>query len=191
MRGNGENSYFFGNFWISIPFLWASRLRLVSSHPNLKKMVTFYYHRFGFFFLAFSKSAWSMRWKLLITLVYRSQEAKNVYEWRGAGKYIFVVCGSGSGIRCLFYPWIRDPGWVKNQDPNPGSGSGINNPDHISESLKNIFWVKILKSLMRIRDGKNSDPGSGMNIPDPQHCVFGSISPWLCLHSAPALPWTL
>jgi hypothetical protein len=23
-----------------------------------------------------------------------------------------------------------------------------------------------------IRDGKKSDPGSGINIPDPQHCVF-------------------
>jgi hypothetical protein len=25
------------------------------------------------------------------------------------------------------------------------SGSGMNNPDHISENLKNNFWVKILK----------------------------------------------
>ncbi len=25
------------------------------------------------------------------------------------------------------------------------SGSGMNNPDHISESLETIFWVKILK----------------------------------------------
>jgi hypothetical protein len=33
---------------------------------------------------------------------------------------------------------IRDPGWVKNQDPNPRSGSGTNNPDHISESLETI-----------------------------------------------------
>jgi hypothetical protein len=37
------------------------------------------------------------------------------------------------------------------------SGSGMNNPDHISESLKTIIWVKILNSLMR-----NRDPGSGM-----------------------------
>jgi hypothetical protein len=22
-------------------------------------------------------------------------------------------CGSGSGIRCLFDPWVRDPGWIK------------------------------------------------------------------------------
>ncbi len=25
----------------------------------------------------------------------------------------------GSGIRCLFDPWIRDPGWVRSQDPDP------------------------------------------------------------------------
>jgi hypothetical protein len=28
--------------------------------------------------------------------------------------------GSGSGIRCLFDPWIRDPGWIKSWDPDPG-----------------------------------------------------------------------
>ncbi len=46
--------------------------------------------------------------------------------------------------------WPRDPGWVKNH-----------NPDHISESLESIFWVKMLKFVSRIRDGKNSDQGSG------------------------------
>ncbi len=40
------------------------------------------------------------------------------------GSGAFLAPGSG----------IRYPGCVKNQDP--GSGSGINNPDHISESLK-------------------------------------------------------
>jgi hypothetical protein len=29
-------------------------------------------------------------------------------------------CGSGSGIRYLFDPWFRDPGWVKSRDPDPG-----------------------------------------------------------------------
>jgi|688.fasta_scaffold1326349_1 hypothetical protein len=31
-------------------------------------------------------------------------------------------CGSGLGygIRCLFDPWIRDPGWIKKQDTDPG-----------------------------------------------------------------------
>jgi hypothetical protein len=53
-------------------------------------------------------------------------------------------------------------------DPDPGSGSflipgsgmgkksksvsGMNIPDQISESLETIFWVKILNSLMRIRE---------------------------------------
>jgi hypothetical protein len=71
-------------------------------------------------------------------------------------------CGSGSGIPCLFGPWIRNPGWIKSQDPE--LGSGMNNPDHISESLQTIFWIKILKFFdvdsgcgkekIRIRDPK-------------------------------------
>ncbi len=78
-----------------------------------------------------------------------------------------------------------DPGWVKNQDPGSGSGSGTNIPDHISENSEIIFWVKILTFLYAdvdpdpgiffdagIRDGKNSDSGSGENIPDPQHCIL-------------------
>jgi hypothetical protein len=36
-----------------------------------------------------------------------------------------------------------------------GSGSGMNNPDHISESLETIFRVKILLFF-------GADPGSGM-----------------------------
>jgi hypothetical protein len=44
-----------------------------------------------------------------------------------------------------------------------GSRSGMKNPDHNSESLETIFWVKILKFF-------DADPGSGINIPDPQHC---------------------
>ncbi len=58
-------------------------------------------------------------------------------------------CGSGSVIRCLFDSWIRAPGWVKSQDPDPG---------YISESLETIFFrLKYLNSLMRIRD---KHPGS-------------------------------
>jgi hypothetical protein len=71
----------------------------------------------------------------------------------------------GSGIWCLFDPWIRDPGWVKK------SGSGMNNSDHISESLETIFWVTILKFLdvdgwKKIRSGmekiliRDKHPGS-------------------------------
>jgi hypothetical protein len=71
-------------------------------------------------------------------------------------------CGSGSGIRCLLTP---GSGISKKL----GSGSGMNNPDHISESLETIFWVKVLKFFdadpgsgtekIRIQDRKNSDPG--------------------------------
>jgi hypothetical protein len=39
------------------------------------------------------------------------------------------------------------------------SGSGMNNPDPISESLKPFFWFKYLNPVMRIQDGKKSDPG--------------------------------
>jgi hypothetical protein len=53
-------------------------------------------------------------------------------------------------------------------------------PDHISESLETIFWVKkILKFfdayldpesfLTQNPEWKNSDPGSRINILDPQH----------------------
>ncbi len=56
-------------------------------------------------------------------------------------------CGFGSGIRCLFDPWTRDPGSgmgnkIKNQDTDLGSGSGMNILDYISESVETIFWVK-------------------------------------------------
>jgi hypothetical protein len=73
----------------------------------------------------------------------------------------------------VFYPWIRDPGWKK-------SGSGINIADHFFKSLVITFGLKILKFVVDPDPGsvaffnrdprrKNSDPGSGINIPDPQH----------------------
>ncbi len=51
-------------------------------------------------------------------------------------------CGSGSGIRCLIDPWIRDPEYFFS-----GSRS------HIFESFLTIIWVKssiILKKLVQI-----------------------------------------
>ncbi len=67
---------------------------------------------------------------------------------------------------------------VKNQEPDPGSRMNI--PNHISESLENIFGFKILTFFDADPDPseiKNLfDPGSGMekfgsgiNILDPQH----------------------
>jgi hypothetical protein len=89
------------------------------------------------------------------------------------------VADPGSGIGCLFDPWIRDPGWkkvsIRIRDEQPGS--------YFLELRNQFFWffgVKIHKffdddpgsgmETVRIRDGKKSHPGSGINIPDPQHC---------------------
>jgi hypothetical protein len=53
------------------------------------------------------------------------------------------------------------------------SGSGMNTPDHISESLETTFWVKILKFFVADAEpgsGNLFDPGSGMEkirIGDP------------------------
>jgi hypothetical protein len=49
-------------------------------------------------------------------------------------------CGSGSGIRCFFYPWIQDPGWEKYPEPR----SGLNILDHFSESFETVFGLQIL-----------------------------------------------
>jgi hypothetical protein len=61
-----------------------------------------------------------------------------------------------------------------------GSGSGMNNPDHISECLETIFLVKILKFFeadpgsgmekIRIRDPVWKKYRSGINIQDPLRC---------------------
>jgi hypothetical protein len=108
-----------------------------------------------------------------------------------AGSNVFFstnqCCGSGSGIGCLFDLCIRDPGWEKVSEKS-ASGSGIwdEQPGSYFLDLRNHFLLflgfKYLNSLMRIRDlgwrqfgsgirdGKKSDPGSGINIPDPPHC---------------------
>jgi hypothetical protein len=54
-----------------------------------------------------------------------------------------------------------DPGWVKNEDLDPGSGSGMNIPDHISESSESIFWVKIQNLF-----DADADPGIFLTL-DP------------------------
>jgi hypothetical protein len=84
----------------------------------------------------------------------------------------------GSRIGCLFDPWIRDPGSGMGESQHPDLGSGINNPDHIFESLETILLLflglKYLNSLMRIRDpgsrirdGKKLDPRSGIRDKHP------------------------
>ncbi len=48
---------------------------------------------------------------------------------------------------------VADPG--SGMGKKSGSGSGMNKPDHIFESLETIFWIKIFKFF-------DADPGSGM-----------------------------
>jgi hypothetical protein len=67
-----------------------------------------------------------------------------------------VTNGSGSGSRSatlgggiiiddrVFQTVLRDPDPGSGTFLTPGSGSGMNNPDHISESLETIFGLKIL-----------------------------------------------
>jgi hypothetical protein len=64
-------------------------------------------------------------------------------------------------------PSVADPG--SDAFVTPGSESGMNNPDHISESLETIFGLKYLNSLMRIRDPGWKKFGSGIKIPDLKH----------------------
>jgi hypothetical protein len=71
-------------------------------------------------------------------------------------------------IRCLFDPWIRDVYKIRIRDEQPGS--------YFRELRNHFLGLKYSNSLIRIRDGKNSDTGSGgkkfgsgINIPDPQH----------------------
>jgi hypothetical protein len=53
-------------------------------------------------------------------------------------------------------------------DKKSRSGSKMNIPDHISESLETIFWVKkTYNSLMWMRIRILLDPGSGMENSDP------------------------
>jgi hypothetical protein len=91
-----------------------------------------------------SSQTWRRRSTAQVILTLRSQLKTGRHFCR-------QCCEAGSGIRCLFDPWILDPGWVKN-------------PDHISESLETIFWVKILKFF-------DADPGSG--------CLQNWSSPFL------------
>jgi hypothetical protein len=42
-----------------------------------------------------------------------------------------------------------------------GSGSGMNNQDHISENLKQFFGSKIKLKILKFYD---ADPGSGTGI---------------------------
>jgi hypothetical protein len=53
---------------------------------------------------------------------------------------------------------------IRVRDEQPGS--------YFREGLEKFFGLKYLNSMMRIRDGKNSDPGSVINISYPNHCYI-------------------
>ncbi len=55
------------------------------------------------------------------------------------------------------------------------SGSGMNIQDNFSEGLETVFRVKNTSIFDAVADPGFEiflimDPGSGKNIPDPQHC---------------------
>jgi hypothetical protein len=55
------------------------------------------------------------------------------------------------------------------------SGSGMNNPDHFSESLETIFWVKILKFFDADPGRKKTrirDPGKTTLIRNTEYFYF-------------------
>ncbi len=62
---------------------------------------------------------------------------------------MFAQC-CGSGIRCIFDPWIRDPWWVKYQDPDPEWTSRI-------IFTKQFFQLKMLTF-------SDADPGPGSEV---------------------------
>ncbi len=101
----------------------------------------------------------------------------------------------GSGIRDWVPFWPLDPGSGIRDWRKSASGSGIRDeqPGSYFLELRNhfllFFWLKYLNSLMRIRDpgwrqfgseirdGKMSDPGSGIRDkhPGPPHCKSANL----------------
>jgi hypothetical protein len=62
------------------------------------------------------------------------------YECAGsflANRPCILLNGSVTGSDAFFDLRTREPGWVKNQDLDPGSGMNI--PDHFSERFKTIL----------------------------------------------------
>ncbi len=93
-------------------------------------------------------------------------------RWGDFFHYLIQCCVSGSGIQCLFDPWIRDPRWVKIR---------IRIPDEQPVSYFQFFGLKYLKYLMRIRDLGWKKFVSGMEKirfrdPDPQHWFYTSLA---------------
>jgi hypothetical protein len=83
----------------------------------------------------------------------------------GSGAFL----NPGSGIRCLFDPWIRDPGWVKIR-----SRIRMSIPDHISESLETFFWG-LNTSILWCGSGMEKIRIRDVRIRD-KHPVYGTLT---------------
>jgi hypothetical protein len=73
-------------------------------------------------------------------------------RFRYSGRTQHQVGTSCFFIRVLIFWADPDLGSGMGKKHDPGSGSGMNNPDHICESLETNLWVKILKLF-------DADPG--------------------------------
>ncbi len=109
-----------------------------------------------------------------------------LYGYRNCPTYPYYQC-FGSRIRCFLTP---ESGIGKKSRSGSGWTYRIRFP------RAKFFGFKYFNSSMRIwiwesfwpwiRDGKNSDSESGINIPDPQHCLrrhwfSGSVRDAVCV----------
>jgi hypothetical protein len=87
-----------------------------------------------------------------------------IFNLQNNSNFLPPLQSCGSGIRCLFDPWIRDTRWVI----KPKSWSGMNIPDNNSKSLEKIFLVQILKFFYADPlSGIFLGPGIGSRIRNP------------------------
>ncbi len=114
--------------------------------------------------------------EIFLTFFYFCGSYLTFWIWIQPTKTIGDPCGSQHWSKAVlririrdpvhFDPWIRDPGWVKNKDPDYP-----------------FFWVKILKFFDADPRWKKFVSGirgwrklvSGINIPDPQHWSKGTL----------------
>jgi hypothetical protein len=99
--------------------------------------------------------------RLMQTIVYKLFTLCFLHRLEKNGVVTYIVADPGSGAFLTL-----GSGMVRKS----GSGSGMSNSDHISDSLETIFWVKILKFFDAGSGIENSDPGSGLEkvrIGDP------------------------
>jgi hypothetical protein len=100
-----------------------------------------------------------------------------------------VIRDPGSGINIPDPPHCKKHSTVvlnNVSDPDSGSGSGSRRAKMINKNRKRkeISCFKVLDIFdpgSRIRDGKNSDPGSGLNILNTGTSIDRSFCLFLCI----------